>query len=107
MVGTVGQAYPSLMELQDIFEATRDSTHFNDFLSSGEQDLEGFEGNKDEEMDAEEAEEDEGDEEDEEGEEDEEDEEDPEDGEEEEDGEDAEEDQVSCRVVACRAKLRR
>ena len=52
--GEVGQSFPHFIEIQDLFTATKESEVWLKFAETGEQDLEGFEGEEDEEFDAEE-----------------------------------------------------
>ena len=52
--GEVGQSFPHFIEIQDLFTATKESEVWLKFAETGEQDLEGFEGDDDEEFGAEE-----------------------------------------------------
>ena len=52
--GEVGAAIPNFMELADLLAETKASEHWAAFVSTGEQDLEGFEGEDEEEFNAEE-----------------------------------------------------
>lgn len=52
--GEVGTVFPHLLELQDLFSETKASEIWQRFASTGEQDLDGFEGEAEEERDAEE-----------------------------------------------------
>lgn len=48
--GSVGNAYPHGAELQDLFMETKDSASFRHFFETGEQDLDGFEGEGEDEV---------------------------------------------------------
>ena len=52
--GEVGNAYPNLLQLQDLFEETKASAAWSSFMRTGDQDLDGFEEEEEEECDAEE-----------------------------------------------------
>jgi hypothetical protein len=52
--GEVGQAFPHFIEIQDLFTATKESEVWLKFAETGEQDLDGFNGDDDEEYNAEE-----------------------------------------------------
>ena len=47
---TVGNAYPSFHQLQDLYESMQQTEAWMDFLETGEQNLEGFEGEQDDEL---------------------------------------------------------
>jgi len=52
--GEVGQAFPHFIEIQDLFTATKESEVWRKFAETGEQDLDGFGGDDDDEFHAEE-----------------------------------------------------
>jgi hypothetical protein len=54
--GEVGQAFPHFIEIQDLFTATKESEVWRKFAETGEQDLDGFGGDDDDEFHAEEEE---------------------------------------------------
>lgn len=48
--GAVGQVYPHFTEMDDLLSETKESKAWQHFLATGEQDLEGFEGDDDDEV---------------------------------------------------------
>ena len=46
----VGMVFPHIFEIQDLFKSVQSSDHFKEFLETGEQDLQGFEGDMEDEV---------------------------------------------------------
>ena len=48
--GDAGKVYPHFIEIQDLFKETKEGTHWAHFIATGDQDLDGFDGDDPDEV---------------------------------------------------------